>query len=303
MKVSVVLPVYNGQRFIRETLDSVLNQTYPATEVIVVDDGSTDDSLEVLGKYGRDISVVKQENAGVSAARNRGAQVATGDWLAFVDQDDIWYAHKLESQLQVFQANDTQPLVYSDFDLIDSQGLVTRRCALGQLRAKWMCPFIGGHLHPYPSTVLMKKSFFLEVGGFDPHFKENGHEDVDLWIRLYDKVPFVLIPEALIQYRLDHQHRKKKRRSLEVEAANGLYLYQKLESRFRNDPSKKEAMDRLLSVALANQGKVLLLNGELQEARGCFREAYRACPQQKRNWWRYWRTFLPAVLHRYIFSN
>ena len=91
LKVSVILPVYNGQAFLREALESILRQTYRNFEIIAVDDGSTDASSEILQEYRKDISIRAQENSGVCVARNRGVEIASGDLLAFIDQDDIWY--------------------------------------------------------------------------------------------------------------------------------------------------------------------------------------------------------------------
>jgi len=301
--VSVVLPVYNGQDLLRETLESVLNQSYSSSEIIAIDDGSTDDSLEFLREYENDIAVHSQQNVGVATTRNRGVELAGGDLIAFLDQDDIWYPFKLEKQVALFQSSCDVSFVYSDFDLIDSKSRITEKCGLSAMKADWMRPFIGGHLHPYPSTVLMKKSLFMEVGGFDTQFIENSDEDIELWVRVYEKAPFHFIPEALVQYRRDHYHQKRKRRSFEVESANFRHLYQKLEARFRNDPSKREALDGLRAVLLAHKGKALALEGDFGQARDCFREASRLAPHNKRHKWRFLRTCFPSSLRRYLFPR
>ncbi len=98
--VSVVIPCYNASPFLRETLDSVLNQTHPPLEVIVVDDGSTDDSAAIAESYGPPVRVVRQENQGESVARNRGIDDAKGDWVAFLDADDVWKPEKLDLQME-----------------------------------------------------------------------------------------------------------------------------------------------------------------------------------------------------------
>jgi glycosyltransferase involved in cell wall biosynthesis len=303
MKVSVVLPVYNGQDLLRETLNSVLNQRYSSFEIIAIDDGSTDDSLEVLREYENDIAVHSQQNVGVATTRNKGVELAGGDLIAFLDQDDIWYPFKLEKQVALFQSSPDVSFAYSDFDLIDSNSKILKKCALPTMKADWMRPFIGGNLHPYPSTVLMKKSLFMEVGGFDTEFIENSDEDIDLWVRVYEKAPFHFIPEALVQYRRDHHHQKQKRRSFEVESANFCHLYEKLDARFRSDPSKREALDRLQAVFFANKGKALAIDGDFLQARHWFREASRLAPHNRRNKWRFLRTYLPPSLHRHLFPR
>lgn len=112
-EVSVVIPCYNGSEFIRETLDSVLAQSHPAAEVLVIDDGSTDDSAEIAAAYGSPVRVIRQENQGESTARNRGIEEARGAWVAFLDADDLWHPEKLARQLAV--ADDDVVAVHTNY--------------------------------------------------------------------------------------------------------------------------------------------------------------------------------------------
>src|SRR5690606_9418837 len=98
-KVSVVIPVFNAASYLLETLASVQAQTYPAIEVIAVDDGSVDESLDMLESFPGSIKIIRQQNSGPAAARNRGAQEASGRWIAFLDADDVWESDKIERQL------------------------------------------------------------------------------------------------------------------------------------------------------------------------------------------------------------
>jgi hypothetical protein len=118
-----------------------------------------------------------------------------------------------------------------------------------------------------------------------------------------EKAPFHFLPEALVQYRRDHFHQKHKRRSFEVESANFRHLYQKLEARFGSDPSKREALDRLQAMFLANKGKAMAFEGDFGQTRDCFREAYRLAPHNRRNKWRFLRTYFPSSLYRYLFPR
>ena len=110
--ISVIVPCYNGRRYLAEALDSVLTQTHRALEVIVVDDGSTDDSPRIAQGYGNRVSLVQQSNAGPAAARNAGIARATGDLLAFIDQDDLWLPDKLAIQCVAFRDDPSLDLCY-----------------------------------------------------------------------------------------------------------------------------------------------------------------------------------------------
>lgn len=103
--ITCIVPVYNGERFVAETVESMLSQTYRPIEVIVVNDGSTDSTPDVLGQFADRINVINQENAGQAAARNRGIEAANGDFIAFLDADDLWLPEKLEMQMKYLAAN------------------------------------------------------------------------------------------------------------------------------------------------------------------------------------------------------
>jgi glycosyltransferase involved in cell wall biosynthesis len=111
VKVSVIIPVYNGERHVRATLESVFAQTYPLHEIITVDDGSTDSSPEILRSYGERLSVVRQENQGAAAARNTGLDHATGDAIAFLDQDDLWPADRTQRLVDALLADPEMGIV------------------------------------------------------------------------------------------------------------------------------------------------------------------------------------------------
>src|SRR5690242_13247080 len=113
MLVSVIIPTYNGTAFLRETIDSALAQTYPAVEVIVVDDGSTDDTAAVIAEYGDRIKGIAQANSGTSAARNTGIRASSGDYIAFLDHDDLWAPIKLARQMRVLRDHPELGMVYA----------------------------------------------------------------------------------------------------------------------------------------------------------------------------------------------
>lgn len=207
--VSVVVPNYNCGRFLRDAIDSVLQQSYAAREIIVVDDGSTDDSLAVLEPYGDRIRVVSQRNQGVSVARNTGIQHSRGELIAFLDADDMWRPEKLTKQVSLFQNPDVG-LVYCAVEYVDEaarplgtnvtgrRGRVLRDIAL--LRGTIV--LAGG------STAVVRKTSFEKAGLFDP--KMSTAADWDMWRRIacYDEID--VVREPLMRYRLRpaSMHRK-----------------------------------------------------------------------------------------------
>ncbi|WP_423988009.1 glycosyltransferase [Methanoregula sp.] len=207
--VSVIIPVYNGQRYIAETIDSVISQTMEHWEIIAVNDGSTDGSSSILEKYagkmpGR-IRPVTVENGGVSRARNKGAALARGKYLAFLDQDDLWAPGKLRSQVDFLDRNEGVGIVFSNETLIDENGRITRKCVLrlgSHQRGPVFENLLFGNFIPV-SSVMVRKDLFCRAGGFDPKFSLA--EDFDLLLRISREVPVDYIDEPLLFYR---EHRE-----------------------------------------------------------------------------------------------
>jgi glycosyltransferase involved in cell wall biosynthesis len=206
--VSVIIPAYNAEPHIAETLNSVLAQTFTDLEVIVVDDGSTDCTAKIVEKMARAdkrVSLLSQQNAGVAAARNAGMKVARGEWLAFLDADDIWYPQKLDRQLQCFQQLDhSVGLVYCWSALIqETSDLAGGYIAFdfrGNVRpALTYLNFIGN-----ASTPLIRRSVIDAVGGFDSTLRAQqaqGCEDWDFYMSIAERYAFEVVPEFLVGYR------------------------------------------------------------------------------------------------------
>jgi glycosyltransferase involved in cell wall biosynthesis len=195
--VSVIVPAYNAAAFVRRAVDSVLAQTWGDRELLVVDDGSTDDTLGVLAGYGDRLRVMTQTNAGPAAARNRGLRAAQGRHVAFLDADDWWLPAKLERQVALL---DSRPEIgfCSTATQVVSEG--------GDPQGDWPCSAIEGSLletlfvrsaavSGSTSGVLARRELLLAAGGFDAALR--GFEDPDLWIRLAARAGYACIPEAL----------------------------------------------------------------------------------------------------------
>lgn len=196
-RVSIVIPVYNGEKYIQETLESVLGQTYADREVIVVDDGSTDGTLEILSTYGDKLRVFRQENRGAAAARNKGIQEATGKWVAFVDADDVWLPEKLEKQLAA-----CGDYVWSHTTSLFSGGVNN-----GKRDCDFTPKFSGAVLEKLvkgnfitTSTVVVERKVLLALGGFDVSLRSI--QDWDLWVRIASENDLGYLGEELTIYRV-----------------------------------------------------------------------------------------------------
>ncbi len=199
-KVSVIIPTYNSAEYITEALDSVFAQTYKNYEVIVIDDGSTDNTKDVLKPYMSRIKYIYKENGGVSSARNVGIKNAEGEYIAFLDSDDIWLPEKLERQIERFNSEPDLGLVYSNCIRFSENGIEqSSRKVKKYLEGDIFAKILEGYVLP-TSTVIAKKLCFDEVGYFDERFSVS--EDYDMWLRIsrFFKIGYVKGP--LVKYRI-----------------------------------------------------------------------------------------------------
>lgn len=189
--VSVIIPVYNRLVYLAEAIESVLAQSYPTYEIIIVDDGSVVDVVGALTPYSDRVSYVRQDHKGVSAARNLGVRMSQGEYLAFLDSDDIFMASKLEMQITDLSMNPEMALAYSYEYLIDESGKISSK----PLRETRIPPLPSGYIARDflmesfigTMTVFLRRSVFVEMGGFDESLQYN--EDDDLWFRIMLKYP------------------------------------------------------------------------------------------------------------------
>ncbi len=199
--VSVIIPTYNRADFLKEAVDSVLAQDHPDFELIVVDDGSTDETPELLDRYGDDLRVVRQENAGVSAARNAGIARAAGDLIAFLDSDDLWLPGKLSAQTAFFDARPESVICQTE-EVWVRRGRRVNPGNRHRKRAGWIfIPSLFLCLVS-PSAVMMRRRLLKEVGLFDESLP--ACEDYDLWLRIACRHPIDLIETPLIVKRGGH---------------------------------------------------------------------------------------------------
>lgn len=199
--VSVIIPAYNRGWVLKEAVDSVLAQDFPNFELIVVNDGSADNSSEILASYGNKIRIVSQENRGVSSARNRGIGSSSGDYIAFLDSDDLWLPGKLSAQVAFFEKN-PDALICQTEEIWVKNGI---RMNPGKRHKKMSGFFFEKSLElclVSPSAVMAKKRLFEIAGLFDETLP--ACEDYDMWLRVNCRHPIYLIDVPLVVKRGGH---------------------------------------------------------------------------------------------------
>jgi glycosyltransferase involved in cell wall biosynthesis len=202
LTVAVIIPTYNYGRFLAEAIESVLAQTLVPAEIVVVDDGSTDGTAEIVAKFGDRVWYVRQENAGVCAARNRGAAESSGEFIAFLDADDSWEPEKLEKQLEKFAEDAEIGLVHCGMREFDSEtGETVQFYVEGGEGELWreLVLWEGPAVNVSGSAVMVRRRAFEEVGKFDTAIKVG--EDWDFCYRVARRWKVGFVPEALLNYR------------------------------------------------------------------------------------------------------
>ena len=198
--VSVVIPVYNGVNFLKEAVESVFAQTYTDYEILIVDDGSTDDTPAVVASLGSRVRYFRKPNGGVATALNRGIREMRGCWFAWLSHDDLWMPRKLEKQVEFLNAHPDVSACYTDFRVIDGAGTALRDVRTPwypraqALRCLFSSSYIGG------STMLVGKRCFDELGAFDESLRTT--QDAEMWLRVQRRFEIGRVGEVLIAQRV-----------------------------------------------------------------------------------------------------
>lgn len=200
-KVSVVIPAYNAVRFVNATIDSVLLQTFQDFEILAVDDGSTDNTKEILEAYGDKIRYLPKKNGGVSSARNYGIENAKGKYIAFLDADDVWMPEKLEKQVALMEANEDIGLCYAATQKVDEE-------------LNYLSSIPANAYEDYTESLLLnlnivagscssamaRRDIISQTDGFDSKFTT--YADWEFWLRLSLLTKFAPVNEELVKYRV-----------------------------------------------------------------------------------------------------
>jgi len=296
--VSVIIPSYNCARYVCEAVDSVLAQTSPADEIIVVDDGSTDDTRARLEAY-RDRTVyIEQPHSGVARARNRGIEDSSGTLIAFLDADDRWLPEKLERQLEHLASHARADLIHTNFlHWNDRTGELTRSARNPQ-RASGRCYLeFFWYTRVMTSSILLTRRCLDRVGGFDEHIPGRYAEDIDLCLRIARAHELAYLPEPLVLYRR-HEGNTTAPGYDAAMAECILYVFEKA---LADDPAVRSLLgEQQIAEALRAfafyAGYQRANAGELAAARRDFRAALRYAPRSLYAWSMWGSTFLPAPL-------
>jgi glycosyltransferase involved in cell wall biosynthesis len=208
--VSVIIPAYNAGECIGRAIESVLGQSYSDYEIVVVDDGSTDNTADIVRQYGDKVRYVHQKNAGVAVARNAGIAVARGDWIAFLDADDEWLPNKLKAQMDLLARNPELRWCASNRYQSDGRHRAVvvnvervKKCLAGRdFFQNYFAAAVSRVCNIQTSSVVVRKRIFAQLGGFEPSRAQG--EDFDMWIRIAHHFPKTgYVAEPLVVMHLD----------------------------------------------------------------------------------------------------
>ena len=226
-KVSIIIPLYNGAKYLNEAIDSALNQTYPNIEVIVVNDGSNDQggTEKIALSYGDKIRYFVKENGGVSSALNLGIKVMEGEYFSWLSHDDLYYPDKIELQIKYLQENPLdQPILYGGYNLIDESSQVVASIKPDSLYPLEkldipLFPVLKGLING--CSLLIHKSYFDKVGLFDESLQLA--QDYALWFKMFRGAKIKFLPGISIGTRIHTEQQSKNKVQLNLKECNQVW--------------------------------------------------------------------------------
>jgi glycosyltransferase involved in cell wall biosynthesis len=293
--VSVIIPVFNGAATVEEAVESVLAQRFRDFELIVVNDGSTDDTSRVLEKFAGVLKIIDQPNSGPARARNAATRIATGEFLAFLDADDRWKPEMLFRTTAALESDPGCVLVYGNLELIESTGASLGASLIGPAMAH--APSLDEMMTVIwpimPSGALIRRSAFDRCGGFCEEFTSASLEDAYLWYLLREQGHFYYLPETLGYWRFSMFPTRLKDGRANVAAR---HTFNRLLRERYGNAVKNPLKSRLRAPRsiLGFIGLTAMRNGETARAREAFVSALRIDPFRLKNYLRLLRTYLPA---------
>ncbi len=240
-KVSVIIPTYNREEYICETIQSVLSQTFKDFEIIVIDDGSTDNTKKKLEAFGSKIKLIEQKNSERAIARNNGVQNSSGEYIAFIDSDDLWINTKLEKQVEVLDNLKDIILTYSQCLRVDSQSN-QRKTAKRQLQGYSGTIFEDLLFRNFivSPTPLIRRTSFEQTSGFQTKYIP--YEDWEFWLRLSLLGEFYFLSEPLAYYRIHPQQSVQRTSAEKIERVTTLLLEDSFKLKDINNEIKNKSL-------------------------------------------------------------
>jgi len=292
-RVSVVISAYNAAGTIGQALESAFAQSFTDCEVIIVDDGSTDAIEAAIAPYRDRVTLIRQRNRGISAAKNAGAAAASGEYLAFLDADDIWMPERLARTVAVLEADPRCVLVCTGAMTIDKDGTPSVEYSIGRSAnlTPGLAEIVSGQAQIKVSSILIRRGIFEHVGGFDEAAfgRLRGGEDSYLYSLASEHGAIRLVPEALVKYRAE----LTRNRMWKYERGRRI-LIRKWRRRYGGKIKFALALQIRTWVRAWNQiGIAAIERGNLKMARAGFRAALRLEPWNFRVRGRMMRTYLP----------
>jgi glycosyltransferase involved in cell wall biosynthesis len=271
--VSVIIPTYNREQLVRTAIDSVLQQSYPDTEIVIIDDGSTDATRDSVAGYGDRVRYFHQENRGIAGARNAGIRAARGSYIAFLDSDDYWKPEKLARQMQLFAKHPEYGLVACQCASVRVDGSYREKNRPGS--SGWVLRELFHKNFIRTSSAVIRAACFDRVGLFDERLREC--EEYDLWMRIAARYPIGFINESLAVY-VDNLD------GASVDSLTGrLYRLQTLEKEYLRDSIPPPQYNRRIADTCHYIGRHQLKRGNRTEGLRYLQRAYRLRPLYVKN--------------------
>ncbi|MBI2995188.1 MAG: glycosyltransferase [Candidatus Melainabacteria bacterium] len=243
-KVSIIIPTYNRENFISETIESVLNQTFKDFEIVIINDGSTDNTKKKLEKFNTKIKLINQANSERAVSRNNGVKNSNGEYIAFLDSDDLWEKDKLEKQVEILDKYKDMVLVYSQCSRINENGIKikTAKRQLEGYSGNIFEKLLLRNIISSP-TPLVRRDFFEKTIGFQTQYVP--YEDWEFWLRFSLFGKFYFIPERLARYRIHPEQSVKLATAQKIEEVTTKLL----NDSFKLKNTKEEIIKRSLGIA------------------------------------------------------
>lgn len=281
--ISVIIPAYNAACFIAQAIESAIRQTCKPSQIIIVDDGSSDATADIAEGFGPPVQVLRQTNKGVSAARNIGIAKATGDLIAFLDADDLWRPTKLEQQLALLQAYpEAGTVICDELHFTEEEGVIvptffatvscTAQLQNPALLIKPLSVLIKEPIIP-TSGLLVRNNILKAAGLFDENLSLV--EDRDMWLRLAALAPVLVLPEVLVEKRQNHGSNLSKVTVLKwAECLEKVFL-QRQEMLWKALVDEGSNPRQIFAMQYSRIGHIYWYNNRFHDARRCFGRSLR----------------------------